>query len=171
MTLRPGTRSWRAVSLASSAFRRTSSPIRAPGGGLRATSITTSRTWLAYLLRIDGFLFQRTQRRAVSSRAQHAHGCRGSFASIRKVYFLSRPAEQVQRLNNAIDSGGITDCLAYWYERFAEVMPSDQPAFIRDAWKGLHLPARPREKLYQSVLWAYFGLAAVYRSVEKDEAY
>jgi len=130
---------------------------------------------LAYLLRIDGFLFQRTQNEQYLERGGRMVKRLQSQLRFDQGKYIFYPGllNRYNASNNAIDCGVITDCLAYWYEQFADATPPAGLELIRDACAKV---ARTYlrfagGKLTNQALWAMTGLAAVYRAIDADEAY
>jgi len=78
--------------------------------------------------------------------------------------------------NNAIDCGGITDSLSYWYFHHKDETPLELVQFIEratelvgDTYLATEHPFR--KKFTNQMLWAGTGLAAIYKLVHRKERY
>lgn len=130
---------------------------------------------LAYLLPINGFLFRRTENEEYLHRALSMLGRLGGQLRLDQGQYVFYPGRlnKHNASNNAIDSGAVTDSLACWYKGFAEVTPTAQLEFIRDACSkvaGTYLRFA-RGKVTNQALWAMTGLASVHAFVEPREEY
>jgi hypothetical protein len=147
------------------------------GGGLQCDQHyrVTHYGKLAYLLPVNGFLFEHTQAERYLRRGLHVLGCLQD--QLRRVgdqyIFYPGLLNKYNASNNAIDSGSIADSLCYWHDHFALHTRSEQVAFIRDACSKVAETYLPTTlgKLTNQALWAMTGLAAVYRSIDARPEY
>lgn len=147
------------------------------GGSLRCDRHPRVTHWgqLAYGLQIDGFLFERTGDEEYLRRALRmlAHLRDQLRVDEGKYVFYPGRLNRYNASNNAIDSGAVSDSLAYWYGRFAAATPPALLDFIRDACSKVASTYLrfAGDKLTNQALWAMTGLAAVHRFVEPSEEY